>query len=266
MKCFQDFDPSAKRLCSIEPFTMMALGGAAGGVGSSIFSGIFGKKGAKEREKAIIQGRDRAEGWLQSFRERGDTAQTLIMDMLSGKVDPDAMVKESSMFNFQSEIGSRNINRELKARGLYGSGAGLKTLQQFNNQLVAEEGQRTFDRLFKVADQGMNAAGTLANVDMQAAGAIGASRNAQQRSIGDMGAGIFDAVGGGVQNYYGMEMLSPMLKRLGGGAGPTPLGGLSAGDEQEALGRGIVAGTAMPGGTSRIPIGDSTGVTWASTF
>ena len=266
MKCFQEFDPSAKRLCSIEPFTMMALGGAAGGVGSSIFSGIFGKKGAKEHEKAIIQGRDRAEGWLQSFRERGDTAQALIMDMLSGKVDPDAMVKESSMFNFQSKIGSRNINRELKARGLYGSGAGLETLQQFNNQLVAEEGQRTFDRLFKVADQGMNAANNLAQVDMNAAGAIGASRNAQQRSIGDMGAGIFDAVGGGVQNYYGMEMLSPMLKRLGGGAGPTPLGGLSAGDEQEALGRGIVAGTAMPGGTSRIPIGDSTGVTWSSTF
>ena len=42
MKCFQDFDPSAKRLCSIEPFTMMALGGAAGGVGDGFAGANLG--------------------------------------------------------------------------------------------------------------------------------------------------------------------------------------------------------------------------------
>jgi hypothetical protein len=49
----------------------------------------------------------------------------MLFDMMPGMVDMEKMVKESSRFQFQSELGSRNLNRELKARGLYGSGAGL---------------------------------------------------------------------------------------------------------------------------------------------
>ncbi len=78
----------------------MIGGSALIGAGSSIFSGIMGKSAAKKQEEGLkkqVQGlqrqaeviqaakaeatatatryNDRATGWLQSFRERGDTAQ-----------------------------------------------------------------------------------------------------------------------------------------------------------------------------------------------
>ena len=73
-----------------------------------------------------------------------------------GFANPTKM-EASPLYKFQEELGSRNINRELAARGLYNSGAGLETIRQFQSQLGAEESDRQFNRLFGLLGIGANA-------------------------------------------------------------------------------------------------------------
>lgn len=47
--------------------------------------------------------------------------------------------ENSPQYLYEQELGTRNLNRQLSARGLFNSGAGLEAYDRFNNQLVAEE-------------------------------------------------------------------------------------------------------------------------------
>ena len=234
------------------------LGGATAlQAGSSIFSGIMGKSAAKKQAEAIRIAQekakgavekynDKAAGELRSFRERGDTAGGLLADLLTGRVDPDSVIKASSLFKFQEQEGSKAINRELKARGLYGSGAGLESLRKFENQLVGEEGQRQYDRLFQLSEQGRVAGAQIAGLDAQAGSSIanielqGGMARGGALAQGDnaMAAGIsgaINAVAGGGMQYMNYEMLKPILAKLGGSKDSQQ----QPGDIQEALGRSI---------------------------
>ena len=247
---------------------MFMAAGTALSAGGSVFSGIMGKSAAKKQADAIraaqAKGEDalrtfntKAERELDPWKSRGNDAANTLAGLMSGKLNPDDYLKTSSLFKFQQEAGSRDINRQLKARGLYGSGAGLETLQRFENQLVGEEGQRQYDRLFQVSEQGRGAAtsmasndmmtgNALANLNMQGGIAVGGSLaqgdNAFAQGIG----GAFNAVGQGGMNYMNFKMLEPLLAKLSG-SGKAPMGAsASDADMQEAMGRGIVAGTGMP--------------------
>lgn len=282
MTFLREFNPQRSRFCSIEPITMLALGTAAQ-AGGSIFSGIMGKSAAKKQAEAIRIAQekakgavekytDRAVGELRSFRERGDTAGGTLADLLSGKLDPDAVLKASSLFKFQEREGSTAINRELKARGLYGSGAGLESLRKFENQLVGEEGQRQYDRLFQLSEQGRmagaqiagldsNAGAQIANIELQGGmargGAIAQGDNAFAQGItGAVGA----AANSGMQ-YMNYKMLEPILARLGGGKGSD----LNPGDVQEALGRSIQTAASEQWYEDQFSMaGMSGGVNWTS--
>ncbi len=281
-----------------------AIGGSALiGVGSSIFSGIMGKSAAKKQEEGIKrqqamiqQGREsirqgqetakmdatqtaghyngRATGWLQSFRERGDTANQSIQDILAGKLNVDDMVQQSSLFKFQQQEGTRGINRQLRARGLYGSGAGLETLAKFEGQLGAQFGQNYMNDLFRMSEQGRQAGGqmsaqdsatgnTLAGIlsqnamngglalnnSMMAEGGAMAQQG-QARAQGDlawgqMGQGIGNAIQGGAMQYGQYNMMEPFLSSMTK-RNQQQSGSMDEGLEQQALGRGIMAGTQMP--------------------
>lgn len=227
-------------------FVATAMGaGTAASVGGSIFSGLMGSSAARKQAEAIRLAGERgasdilgavdksnatarefnntARGDLSPFREFGVKAGTTLTDLLMGGGNVANMLKASPLFNFQSEIGSRNINRELAARGLYGSGAGLETLARFNDQLVGEEGQRLTDRLFNLTQLGGNAANSMANMtnntglnmsnniftggleaaNMRFNAALG---SAQQRAnatnmIGQMGQQALGQVGNALANY-----------------------------------------------------------------
>lgn len=230
-------------------------GGSALQMGGSIFGGLFGSSAEKKRAAAIqAAGRqgaadiqaavkggvaegnaklDTARGDLSPFAGYGKQAGDSLMSLLLGGQTPAQLLKASDLFNFQSDLGSRNINRELSARGLYGSGAGLETLQRFNDQLVGEEGQRMFDRLFGVTQLGEGAAGSMADMtnrtgltlaDMifkggtvaanlrydSAVGAAGARSNATQM-LGQMGQQLFGQAGQGLMQYGDYQLNKPFM-------------------------------------------------------
>lgn len=243
------------------------VAGTGASVGGSIFSGLMGSSAARKQAEAIrlagergasdILGavdrsnttarefNDTARGDLSPFREFGVKAGTTLTDLLMGGGNVENMLKASPLFNFQSKMGMQNINQQLAARGLYGSGAGLQTLAQFNDQLVGEEGQRLTDRLFNLTQLGGNAANSMANMtnttglnmsnniftggvdaaNMRFNAALG---SAQQRAnatnmIGQMGQQALGQVGNAFANYPmiqgNMNLLNSMTKSFGGGGG-----------------------------------------------
>lgn len=145
-------------------------------------------------------------------------------------------LQKSDLFNWQSEMGSRNMNRELAARGKYDSGSGLEALSMFNNQLVADEGQRMFDRLFSMTGMGVNAAagmasgtnatgGTMANVIQQGyTGAANAAAGGRQQMIQGV-QGAMGAVGQGLGDFGQYQMMKPLFDRFGGNGGGSGGGG-----------------------------------------
>ncbi len=249
------------------PAFMMA-GSAALQIGGSVFSGIMGKSAAKKQAEAIqhaqnkaastaTQYNDRAQGWLRSFRERGDTAGQSIQDIMSGKMNLDDMVQSSSLFKFQQQEGERGINRQLRARGLYGSGAGLETLSRFESQLVGEEGERTMSRLFQLNNSGQQAANQLANNEMTTGRSLAdialnggmAKANAGyagDMSIAGMGKSMFDAAAGGLNSGLQYKMYKPYLDKMAGMKPEPTADEIAAGEHQANLGRYIVANTKMP--------------------
>ncbi len=264
MKFLQDWSPLRTRYCSVEPFTMAIMGSSALQAGGSIFSGIMGKSAAKKQAEAIRIAQEKAKGAVQkytdlatgelrSFRERGDTAGGLLADLLSGKVDADSVIKASSLFKFQEQEGSTAINRELKARGLYGSGAGLESLRKFENQLVSEEGQRYYDRLFQLSEQGRmagsqiagldsTAGATIANIELQGGLSRGAALAQGDNAMAGGISGALNAVAGGGMQYMNYEMLKPILAKLGGGKGSDYTEEQALAIQQESLGRGLAFG------------------------
>lgn len=248
---------------------LLLAGGAAASIGGSIFSGIMGKSAAKKQEEMLRQAQakaegvtrefsDRSAGWLRSFRDRGDTAQTSLQDILSGKMNIDDMVGQSSLFKFQREEGTRNINRQLRARGLYGSGAGLETLAKFETQLTGQEGRSYMEDLFRLSEQGLRAGSQLAQQDISTGNTLadlamrGGMAQANSRYQGDMsiaglGKDIGNAIAGGVTGYAQYNMMEPFLKKMAGGApAPAPTDGFDeAGMHQEDLGRYIMQDAIM---------------------
>jgi hypothetical protein len=215
------------------------VGGAAIGAGGSIFSGIMGASGSAKQAAAIRYSADvarqtaldldtRARGDMSPFRDMGITAGNTLMGLLTGGSDVTNTLKASPLFQFQSELGTRNLNRELAARGLFGSGAGLEALARFNNQLVGQEADNLFSRLFNVTTLGSNAAARMATGTTQTGNNIAgiqanagiAQGNAIANQYNAMGSGIggaFNALGSGLSSYAQYQMYQPMINRLTGG-------------------------------------------------
>ncbi len=239
---------------------MMIGGGALLGVAGSVFGGVFGNSASKKQAAAIRESANVArqtaldmnnKAWSeygnatnrysQPFTDRGNIAGNELLDLLRGKTDVSKLLQESDLFKFESNLGQRDINRQLKARGLYGSGAGLEALSRFETELTAKEGQRHWDRLIggytELSRQGLQAGnqavsgaaglagatsglgGQLAQVQGQMGLAAAQSEGDATRAWGNMAQGIGGAVGQGMGNFMQYQMLQPLL---GGGSSKGP--------------------------------------------
>lgn len=239
-------------------------GGAALGAAGSIFGGIMGASGAQKSASAMEYAADqaastalelnnRARADLAPFREMGLQTGNALRDLLLGGSSAAAVTQASPLFQFQSELGMRNLNRELASRGLFNSGAGLETLQRFNNQLVGEEADRLYTRLQNMTNMGQASAAGMATATNQAGANIsnlqaqsgiaqgGAIAN-QYNAIGGAIQGGFNAMGNGLGSYAQYQMYQPLMQRLAGGGGQDRL--FSAVDSAS----GPVSSTALTGG------------------
>ena len=221
------------------------VGAAAIGAAGSIFGGMMSAKGADKSGAAMRYAADKsAETMLElNNRARADTAPFRQMgldtgnayhDLLLGGQNVPQFLQASPMFQFQTEIGTRNINRQLAARGLFGSGSGLETLAMFNKGLAADEGERIMSRLFNMTSMGANTAvgqATMTNQTGQAIGnmqaqsgiAQGNAISAQYNAYGQAFQGAANNIAGGLGNYAQYQMYSPMInamaQRYGGSGG-----------------------------------------------
>ena len=228
--------------------------GAAGALGGSIFSGIMGAAGAKRQAQAIERSAQIASGTalelnkqsradLQPFRDLGVQSGQTLSDIFSGKANISDSYKASSLYNFQSELGTRALDRQLSARGMSGSGAGLESLALFDKSLVAEEGNRYFDKLFNTTTLGANAAAqqasnttstgnTLAQIGTQAGIAQGGAIANQYNAYGSIGQGIQ----GAATNYANYSLYNPLIQsqiaRNNAQAGTTPQNNFTRGAGQ----------------------------------
>ena len=225
----------------------LLIGGAAAiGAAGSIFSGIMGASGAAKSASAIrysadlarktaLELNEKARGDLAPFRETGVKAAGQLSDILSGNKSADDYFKDSAQFRFESDIGQRNINRQLSARGGYNSGAGLEALSLFNSALVGAEGEKQFQRIFNVAQLGGNAAAqsannttqtgnTLANLTTQSGIAEAGAIQNQYNAIGSIGTGVAGAVQGGANSFAQYSLYKPYFDSLSKnpGGGPRP--------------------------------------------
>lgn len=240
------------RWCSIvDPGSLLATGSLLS-AGGNIFSSIFGASGAKQQASAIRYAADvarqtaldinqRAREDLAPFRQYGVRAGDTLMDILGGKVSLQDLYGSSALYDWQSWLGTRGINRQLAQRGLYNSGAGLEALAMFEKGLAAEEGNRLWDRLAGLTSLGANSAAQQAisttqtgNALLQSLTQLGAAQagaiGQRYQSLGQLGPGIAGPLAGGLSSYLGYELFSPLIQQLAGQGNPS----------QEAIGRSIV--------------------------
>ena len=191
------------------------------------------------------------DAYTQPYADLGDSSAKTLQSLLQGG-DVGNALQNSPMFRWQQEQGTRDIDRSLASRGLYGSGAGLETLARFNSQLQAEEGERLFgrlfgatqlgantaqfraqtavnqeqsgmDRLLSLTGMGANMAGNQAqlyqNIAMAQANAklgtgtqMNQAANNQYQSLGQMWQGIGGAVQGGMMQYGNYRMNQPLIE------------------------------------------------------
>jgi hypothetical protein len=219
----------------------MIGGSAAANLGGSIFSGLMGSSGASKQAAAIRYAADkasdtaltlnsRARSDLQPFRDLGVKSGSMLSDLFEGKTSIDDLFKAGSLYNFESEMGTRSLNRQLASRGQYGSGAGLESLALFDKSLVAEEGDRYFNKIFGTTQLGEAAAAQQASnttatgnsiADIQAKAGIneGQAYQNQYAQLGQAGAGGLDAIGGGLQNYVQYGLYKPFFDSFSSGRG-----------------------------------------------
>ena len=268
----------------------VAVGIGVVGIGTSVAGGIMGQKGASKGAQAqgawtnsalnslnsawgatdattrpfselgLASGRrltnmpvrgTSTDGYTQTYADLGDSSARTLQSLLQGG-DVGAALQNSPMFQWQQQQGTRDIDRSLAARGLYGSGAGLETLARFNAQLQAEEGERMFSRLFgatqlgantaqfraqtaanqeqagmdrllSLTGMGANMAGNQAqhyqnialaqgNAKLGTATQMNQAVNNQYQSLAQMGQGIGGAVQGGIMQYGNYRMNQPLIE------------------------------------------------------
>lgn len=75
-------------------------------------------------------------------------------------------MEETPNYKYQQQQGEQALNRNLAARGMYNSRAGVNALSDFNQSLSAQESDKTFNRLSTLANYGMGAAANVGNYNM----------------------------------------------------------------------------------------------------
>lgn len=175
-----------------------------GNIVGGIIGGIAGKLIGGKKAKGLRKAGERAAGVFDPFLEPGATANTAALQALGqgGPGTQDAQFQNflnSTGFREQLRAGSEAITGNQAARGLLNSGATLKRLNRFGQDLGQQSFQNFFNNLSSIAGRGLTAAGGAAGVlapsGAAAAGAEAGGNQALVAGLGQAGQGIFKKLG-----------------------------------------------------------------------
>lgn len=162
---------------------------------------------------------------LSPFMDRGNQAGVAQNALLGIGGDPHAFdpafqnYLNSTGYQFQQNEGQRAITSSAAARGMLGSGATLKALQDRGQQTGASYFQRYLDNLSGISGQGLTAANGVAGVGTQYAGAVGANNQYAADATGNAalaaGSGYTNALNG--LATYGANRIGQSSFGKGGG-------------------------------------------------
>jgi len=250
------------------PSSVISAGiGAVGKLGGGLIAKSSAKKAAKVQDEAARRSEalqremfERQVGLQEPFRQAGLTAQQQIMQLLGiggdqNAADYGSMAKPFGADQFQQDPGyafrqaegMKALERSAAARGGLMSGATMKGIQRFGQDLASQEYQNAFNRyqveraarlnpLQSLMGSGQSAANTLTS----AAGNLGqglsnaALQSGQARASGYIGsanalAGALSGIGQTALEYplYQAQTnyLNSMARRGGGGSATSGSGG-----------------------------------------
>lgn len=169
-----------------------------GDIIGGLISGGMSKSAGKRESSTIMGGVDRAEGVLEGFTDPGRQSTSSIMEAL-GQSGPEGQDKQFQNFlkstGFQSEVrgGAAGIASNMAAKGLLNSGATLKGITRFGQDLAQRGFQNFMGNLGDVASRGAATGQAQANIISRGTQAAAGARRSGDEG---MASGVGDAFEG----------------------------------------------------------------------
>ena len=187
----------------------------------SIIQGIFGNEAADAQSDAISQGNalqqiqfEKGLELIQPQITAGNQARDAQMFEvgLADKPEGYGGFSKSPSYDFVRSEGLRGIERSAAARGMSQSGAALKALNKFNNNLASQEYNTHYNRLASLAGHGQTASAQGAGMSNQLGGNLAAGYSA----MGDARASGIANWGNAIGNDY-QDAKNAAFKMFGAG-------------------------------------------------
>jgi hypothetical protein len=181
-----------------------SIGGSLIGGAASLYGGSLAADAAKNAGQAQMaqyyQNRRDMLPWLQT----GQAGVNAMRDILLRGGSSDYL--ETPGYDFRMGEGVKAIDRSASARGMMGSGATLKALQEYGQNIGTEEYNQRLNRLGVLAGYGQNAAGSIGGWGSNAAAGYGnalAQAGAIRGSSFNNAANVLgQGIGNALYNYH----------------------------------------------------------------
>jgi hypothetical protein len=129
--------------------------------------------------------RDSLEGQIGSAPEGNNAIRSLLgLAGDTGQREAFDNFRNSSAYQFQQEEGTRGVTNSQAAKGMLGSGATLKGIARFSNNLATQYLDKYLDRLAGVSDAGIKAAQVIGGAGQRSRGTSTSQGTSKGSSFG----------------------------------------------------------------------------------
>jgi len=170
-------------------------------IASSMY-GQYSKEAIAAQREAISKIMQLASPYLKTGKEALNLQKKIAFSL-----------KTSPLYQWQKEEGTRAINRQLAARGLYNSRAGLETLRRFYTNLGATETEKQYQRIKDLTTLGAGMTQWTGNKIAGLYGNIGNIYSGTGTNLGNLYADIYSNIGRSLYNT-GVNRADLLLKGI----------------------------------------------------
>lgn len=180
----------------------------------SLFGGGSADKGYSSRANQQNQKLSRQSvGATSPYTQSGVEANTILSNLLTGKVSPESIMNDPSM-QYVKDTGMENIQNSAAAKGMLGSGNTLKGLSDYNQNVNNQFYQQALGNLQNQVGTGLSAVG-LANQARESL--IGTNQAYAQQQIANKqaaasaGSSILGSLLGATGSYFGGSQIADAI-------------------------------------------------------